>query len=220
MDRRSQRIGPAAGLLAVLLTVVSVVMTGSDSPDFLDDPDKITSYYVDDPGKLLGGFVVDMLGTILLVVFVAAVYVRLGGIRGGTLPPAAFGGGIAMCAMFMVYDVINVALALRADEDGSLPADTAMLLNDVSNVALGVGATMFAAVLVGCTAWSALDSGVLPRWLAFASFVLVVGLLIPPISWAFLLLLLVWVVVVSILMWKRPDAAEPMAPPPAATTPA
>ena len=217
---RSQRVGPAAGLLAVLLIVVSVAITMSDAPEFLDGADKIASYYADDPGKLLGGFVAHMLGTILLVLFGAAVYVRLGGIRGGTLPPAAFGGAIAMCAMFMLYDVINVALSLRADEDGSVPADTAMLLNDVSGIALGVGGTMFAAVFVGCTAWSALDSGALPRWLAFASFVLVLGLLIPPISWAFLLLLLIWIVAVSIVMWTRPTVADAAAPPPAATTPA
>src|SRR5688572_20490737 len=165
---RSQRVGPMAGFVAVLLTVVSLAITMGDAPEFMDSADKIASYYGDDPGKLLGGFVVDMIGTILLLVFVAAVYVRLGGIRGGTLPPAAFAGGIAMCTMFMLYDVVNVGLALRADEDGSLPPDVTALLNDLGNVALGVGATMFAAVFVGCTAWRALETGALPRWLAYA----------------------------------------------------
>lgn len=218
--RRSERIGPVAGVIAVVLTVISFVMTNSDAPDFIDDPDKIASYYADDPGKLMGGFTIDALGTVLLVVFAAAVYVRLGGIRRGTLPPAAFGGAVAMGAMFMVYDVINLGLTFRADEDGSVPADTAAVLNDIANLALGLGATMFAAVFVAATAWSALGNGALPRWLCFASFVVALGLAIPPISWAFLLLLLIWVVVVSVVMWTRPTVADAAAPPPAVTTPA
>ena len=215
---RSERVGPVAGIAAVLLTVIAVLMTGSDMPDFIDDADKITSYYADDPGKLIGGYLIDAFGTILLIVFAAAVYVRLGGVRRGALPPAAFGGAIAMCVMFMLYDVINLALSFRADEDGSLTGEGAVLLNDLSFLALGVGATMFGAVFVACTAWSALGSGVLPRWLCYLSFVLAVGLLIAPISWAFLPVLILWVLAVSVLMWMQPRTAD-VAPPPAATVP-
>ena len=67
---RFDRVGPAAGVTAVLLTVVSLALTGSDMPDFMDDPDKIVSYYADDPGKLMGGYVIDALGTILLIALV------------------------------------------------------------------------------------------------------------------------------------------------------
>jgi hypothetical protein len=215
---RSERVGPVAGVLAVLLTIVSVLMTGSDMPDFIDDAESITGYYTDDPGKLIGGYVIDAFGTILLVVFAAALYVRLGGVRRGTLPPAAFGGAIAMSAMFMAYDVINLAISFRADEDGAL-GESAVLMNDLSFLAIGVGGTMFAAVFVAGTAWSALDSGVLPRWLCYLSFLLALGLLIAPISWAFLPVLLLWVVAVSVLMWMDPRGAA-VAPPPAATTPA
>lgn len=202
--QRADRIGPAAGIVAVVLTVISLVLTGSDMPDFMDDADKITAYYSDDPGKLLAGYMIDAFGTILLVVFAAAVYVRLGGIRGGTLPPAAFGGAIAMCAMFMAYDVINLAAAARADEGGSIGPEEATTLNDLSFLALGAGATMFAAVFVACTGASALRSGVLPRWLAYVSFALALGLVIVPISYVFLPVLLLWVVAVSALIWMSP----------------
>ena len=204
---RFDRVGPVAGVLSVLLTVISLLVIGDDMPDFIDESEKITSFYADDPGKLIGGYVIDAFGTILLIVFAAALYVRLGGVRRGTLPPAAFGGAIAMAAMFMLYDVVNMALAFRADEDGAIPAD-AIVLNDLSFLALGVGATMFAAVFVACTALSALGSEVLPRWLCYLSFLLALGLLIAPISWAFLPVLLVWVLAVSVLMWMQPAGAE------------
>ena len=204
---QSSRVGPVAGIVAVVLTVISVVLTSGDMPDFVDEAETIAAYYADDPGKLIAGYVIDALGTAFLVVFAAGLYVRLGGVPRGTLPPAAFGGAIAMAALFMVYDAINLGLAFRADEDGAVPTDTAAVLNDVSNIAIGVGATMFAAVFVACAAWSALGSGVLPRWLCYASFLLALGLLIAPISWAFLPILLLWVLVVSVLMWMRPETA-------------
>jgi hypothetical protein len=58
---------------------------------------------------------------------------------------------------------------------------------------------------VACTAWSALGSGVLPRWLSYVSFPLALGLLIAPISYIFLPVLILWVLVVSVLMWMQPD---------------
>ena len=216
---RWQRFGPVAGVLAVVLTVISLVITGEDSPEFMDDPDKITAYYADDPGKLIGGYFLDGLGTVLLIVFAAALYVRLGGVRRGLLPPAAFGGAIGMCAMFMLFDVANLAASFRAEEDDQIAADAATALNDLSWAALGAGATLFAAVFVGCAALSALGSGVLPRWLGYVSLVLAVGLLIGPIAFMFLPVLLLWIVVVSVLMWMEPRTADTV-PPPAATTPA
>jgi hypothetical protein len=204
---RFGRVGPVAGVVSVVLTVISLVMTGSDMPEFMDDADNITSYYADDPGKLIAGYALDGLGTILLVVFVAALYVRLGGVRRGTLPPAAFGGAIAMCAMFMLYDVLNLAASARVDEAGSISAEEATTLNDLSFLALGAGATMFAAVFVACAGASALGSGVLPRWLCYLSFPLALGLLIVPISYVFLPVLLLWVLAVSVLMWMQPETA-------------
>lgn len=216
---RWQRTGPVAGIAAVVLTVVAVLMTGSDMPDFIDDAGSITAYYSDDPGKLKGGYLIDMFGTILLIVFAAAVYVRLGGVRRGTLPPAAFGGAVGMVSMFALYDAINLALAFRADEDGTLP-EAGVVLNDLGFLVFGVAAAMLAAVFVACTAASALGSGALPRWLCWLSFPLALGLLIAPIAWAFLPILLLWVLAVSVVMWLEPGGAEVAPPPPAATTPA
>lgn len=213
---QATRVGPLAGIVAVVLTVISLAMTGSDMPDFIGDAEEITAYYGDDPGKLIGGYLIDTFGTVLLLIFVAAVYVRLGGIRRGTLAPASFAGGVAMCCMFMLYDVINLAASFRAEEEGGIGAESAVTLSDLSFLALGVGATMFAAVFVACAGWSALGSGAFPRWFSYLSFVLALGLLIPPISWAFLPVLLVWVVIASICMWRDKAAAEP----PAATQPA
>jgi hypothetical protein len=54
---------------------------------------------------------------------------------------------------------------------------------------------------------------VLPAWVGWASLVLALVMLIPPIGWAGLLLgFPLWTVLVSVLLWMRP-AAEPSPPP-------
>ena len=113
--------------------------------------------------------------------------------------------------MFMVYDVINLGLAFRADEDGSGPGRTAAaVLNDISNLALGLGGTMFAAVFVACTALERAGHRC-PAALALLTSASrsPSACSIAPISWAFLPILLLWVLAVE---RRDVDGAGPRRP--------
>jgi hypothetical protein len=155
----------------------------------------------------------------LILVFAAAVFSRIrtaGATRLGSA--AALAGAIGMAAMFHLYDVVNLAAAFRADEDGTINPDVAAALSDLGFTALGVAATSFAALWIAATGVAGLRTGALPAWLCWISLVLAVGLLIAPIAFIFLLGVMLWILIGSVILWTQPTpparaAAAPGGPP-------
>lgn len=75
---------------------------------------------------------------------------------------------------------LDTAAALRVDERGSIPPDTAAALADGHGVLFGMAAPTAFGVAVLATAALALRTSVLPRWLGVVSVVLGIALLVPP----------------------------------------
>ena len=72
-----------------------------------------------------------------------------------------------------------------------------------------VAAELALAVFLGALSILALRRLLLPRWLGWFGLAVTILLLIPPIGWAALLFLLpVWLVIASIVLWRR-ARAEP-----------
>jgi hypothetical protein len=75
-----------------------------------------------------------------------------------------------------------------------------------------IGAELTAALLIATVGTLFIRTRVLPVWLGWASLVVALWLLIPPIGWAGLLLgVPLWTILVSVLLWMRP-AGEPSPP--------
>jgi hypothetical protein len=67
-----------------------------------------------------------------------------------------------------------------------------------------VAAELALAVFLGALSILALRRLVLPRWLGWFGLVVTILLLIPPIGWAALLFLLpVWLILASVVLWRR-----------------
>jgi hypothetical protein len=92
---------------------------------------------------------------------------------------------------------------------------------EAAQVYLGLGVTFFyaaelaAAVFLLAVGLVSLGTEAFPKWLAWASLVLALWLLIVPIGWAGLLYgFPIWLIVVSVLLWtrsrsgSRPDPAH------------
>jgi hypothetical protein len=198
--QRWERYAPLTGVLAVVLWVVGFLilmspgMVGQEAP-----PEQVLAYYQRNGGAVLAGGLIFAFGALSLIWFLGSLRVALHSAEGGLgrIASIAFGGGLAMAvsALFLPASAMGVALSA-----GTISATSADALHRLPNVFF-FGVEMFAAVLVGATGVVALRTAALPRWLAWVSLVLALGLLIPPVGWVGILFgLPVWVVLVSVLL--------------------
>jgi hypothetical protein len=89
-----------------------------------------------------------------------------------------------------------------------LTPDTAIVFWRIAHVFF-IAAEVSLGVFLGALSILALRRLVLPRWLGWFGVVVTVLLLIPPIGWAAVLILVpVWLIAASVLLWRRSGETE------------
>jgi hypothetical protein len=168
-----ERWGPAAGVVAVALMVISFVVAGS-SPDTGDSDAKIASYLGDhsDQVRNIVGFFIFLAGILFLLVFFAALRSRLvereAGL--GRLGFFAFGAGVASAVFWAASVAVFVSPLVAANDTGKFNRDPDLYrLTQVLGYELWIAAVVVAALVVWATAAVALRTGFLPRWHAWVS---------------------------------------------------
>jgi hypothetical protein len=203
-----ERYAPLTGVLFVIFTVAGILVGLSDSPeDFPAPVNEIVDYYEDDPGKIMVGTWLGLIGGFFLIWFGGSVRARLRDAGQERLGTVAFGGAVAAAAIGMLIDTANFAAAIRADEDEAIDPAVATTLYDFANSAIGSGLAAALAVFVGATGVAALRTAALPSWLAIVSLVVAVALLVPFIAWMVTAVALLWSLIVSILLFRSQTAA-------------
>lgn len=205
---RWERLGPLSGVAFVVLAVVGNFLQG-ESPDFLDDPGTLTEFYVDNADNILIGMSLALISLLFLVWFLASLRRRLAVDEGsrGEFNMAAFGGGLLATAMLAAGFSLNALGGLRADEDGELSSDLAVMLYDGSSILMGLAAPIGMAVLLAAVAVVVLRFRGFPVWFGWLSALVAVVGLIPPVSWILLLGFPVWVLIASVLLYRREGQA-------------
>jgi len=205
-----ERLAALAGVVAVVLWVIGIlVREASDLPDDEAGGEQILAWYAGDEQTILASGFIFMLGALFFLVFLGALRVRLLGAEGpvGFLTAIAFAAGLAVAICLLLLPASDMSAALANDE---LSGDAALALNNIGDMFF-LGAELSAAVLLAAAGLLFLQTRVLPAWLGWASLVVALWLLIPPVGWAGLLLgFTLWTVLVSVLLWMRP-AGEPVA---------
>lgn len=211
-----ERLAALAGVVAVALWLIGVLI--QESTDMPDDEnitgDQVLAWYVNDENAILAAGYIFMLGALFFLVFLGALRVRLRGAEGpvGFLTAIAYTSGIAVGIFLLMLFAPDMAGVLSNDE---LNGDAALAVNSLGDMFF-LGVELAAALMLVTTGLLFIQTRVLPAWLGWASLVLALILLIPPIGWAGVLLgLPLWTVLVSVLLWMRP-AAE-LSPPPTAS---
>lgn len=218
-EPRWERRAAIGGIVFVVLWIVSAILT-SGAPDAGSSNADIASYYADggERGKLSGAGYALAFGGIFFLWFLGSLRTLLRRAEGepARLSALAFGGGVAMIAMFFVGSALKAGPAGAFDYADNLRLDPELVkvLDSISFWLLSQGA-MAGGVMVGAASVLALRTRLLPRWFGWAGLV-VAGLafLAVPLFLVPIVLVAAWILVVSVLMLRRPaQSAEPSTAP-------
>ena len=207
-----QRRDPIAltGALFVVLLVAGFIV-GGDTPDGDSAAPKVVSYYKDNEGKNVAAIILIALSTVPLLFFASTLSerVRATGSGRSVIPNFVLIAGVLTAAGLLGAAVIHVALTDLADEIRPAAAQALNALDNDSWIAFAPPAAMF--VLGGSLA--AIRSTLLPTWLGWVGVVLFVTQF-TPVGFFSAMLALVWIIVVSILLYVRGyrEASTPAQP--------
>jgi hypothetical protein len=197
----SMRLLPLSGIVFVALVVVTVLIGGS-TPDATASGQKVMSYYADNEAQNIVGSFVLAAAVPFLVIFAATLATALWPAEGGRRPIwelVLVGGGLVTGAVILIVAATHFALADSADEGFS--AATLQGLNAVDSDAWVAFNGAFGVMMLGA-AGSLLSRVGASRWLAWAALVIGIALFIPFADFIALLLTLLWIVVLSVMLFR------------------
>lgn len=207
-----ERVAAACGIgFVVLLMAGFVLIIASPPPSGDASAAELTAYYTDSGNRRLIQVAVTLMsvGGFLLLWFLGGLSRRLIGAlgRGSLLPPVAFAGGAVFVAvLFAANAVFAAALSDTSGTPGFEPgvAVTLVKLTDwlYTFGVLGLAATVLA------TSLATLRTSVFPPWVAWTGFVVAaLQFFMYPLTGSPLFLLALWVLVVSVLLLRRPSTS-------------
>jgi hypothetical protein len=204
MQSRWGRIAQLSGVLFAVLIVVSIFAGGGETPNGDASPARVIAYYTTHKSEAEASGIVFAFAFLFLVLWAGMLrsYLRR--------TPEAEGSSALVLAGAVLMAVGGVTLSGLefglAHQIHHLEPDAAQTVSFLSN-------EMFLPLIVGgCVLGlgagiSILRGAALPRWLGWAAIVLGVVVLIPPLSFPALLVFAIWVIVVSVLMYRRYEGA-------------
>jgi hypothetical protein len=217
---RWERWGPVAGVVFVVLFIVGLTLNNIPSGD--DSAAKITSFYNDggDRAQVIISSYVLWLAGLFFLWFIASLRTRLFAVEGvpGRLSLIAFGGGLVFIAMLMAaaaaFASVAGAITFGGEDFGG--AEGARYLPELGYPFLLVAAPIAAIALVDAASVLIVRTKMMPAWIGYFGFVAAVALLFSGLFFPILLFLL-WIVFVSVAMWRTPETAAEGTPAPAAS---
>jgi hypothetical protein len=202
--RTDVRLGGIFGLLAVVVMIPAYLVGHPDAPG---SPQEASAYF----GAGLGTFVfsngvLPLFHVFFFIFFLGVLYgvLRSAGddTRGGGLPAAALAGGIVFVGLEAVGFAVEILYPAALQRFGVFEPDAAFVL-----VSLTLSSWLYhfcqvgASAMVLVTSLVALETGVLPRWLALAGLVValltLLHFLVPLVA---ALVGLLWIAALSVLM--------------------
>lgn len=200
---RGATLAPLTGVLFVVLTVVGLALAG-DTPDADAPRREVVRWWVDHDTQSIVGTLLESLGAVALLFFAASLYraLRRRDTGSGILPLAAFAGGAVAAAGIGVDAAIRFALADLADD---VPPEVTQTLNALWGdfffpMIIGLG------TLILATSLAALKTRIIPVWLAWIGILVFIALFTPAGFLAFLVGG-IWVIVLSIVLWRQAATA-------------
>lgn len=199
-----RRIPLVAGIAFTVLVAVGNGLQGS-TPSLHGEAQAVADFYEARPLLTSLGMTLSLISVFFLAAFLAALRDLLARVDGPAdfLSTMAWGGGVSAMAALTSGFALNALGALRGRADGQIAPESAVVFYEGGLALTGLAATLSLAVLLAPTAVAALRYGALPRWLGWITAVLAALGLVTPISFLLFLLFPLWVLAVSIVMFRR-----------------
>jgi hypothetical protein len=199
---RLGRWAPLSGVIFVVLVVTGGPLLLGSTPGSSATGRAVVAFYTAHRGRERAGAIVLALAFAAFLFFAATLRARWRGWQGAEGLSATLLVAAGVVVVGQTSDA-GVAYAL-ADAPGRLSPATAQTLNLLTNDLVLTSAVGFLAF--GITSGIAIVRGVgLPRWLGFGA--MLIGLLfVTPLEFVGFILLILWVLVVSALEFRRPSS--------------
>jgi hypothetical protein len=214
-SRGLERFAPLTGVLFVALIVLAIVI-GGETPDNDDSRQAIVAFWEDNDTAQIWSNVIGAWATVFFLWFAATLRSALRRAEEGParLSTLSFGGAVVAAVGLLSALSLNFAVADSVDE---VPASVTQTLTVLSNgfffpIAAGYAVFFLAAGVLS------VRTRMLPVWLGWVTVLLGIVCL-TPVGFFALLLGLVWIVAVSVLLYRRetgpaerPTPIDPAAP--------
>jgi hypothetical protein len=198
---RIERLVPLAGVLFTVIFAIGFLTSG-DTPDSDSPGAKVVEHY-DDSGKIFFGVIMLLLAGIVFMFFAGVLRRHLAGRGPEWLATVVFGGAVVYAVGLGVFLSSQVALAEAADANQAAAAET---LNVIDNNNFGPAVIGLAVVLLA-SAWHVLSTRSLPVWLGWIALLLGILAVAGPLGFIAFLLFPLWVLAVSIVLFRAGTAA-------------
>ena len=208
---RSECFAPLTGVLFVVLVVVAVIV-GGETPDADDGIGKVVAYWSDNDGKAIASAIIAAYSAVFFLWFAGTLRAVLAAAEGPPtrLASTAWGGAILVT---VGWSILIAATFVAADTAGDVAPQVTQTLSVLQAdfffpLAVGAGVFLLANGL------AILRTGALQSWIGWVAVVLGVAA-ISPVGFFAIVLMLVWILVVSVVLFQSSGRVRPSEVPPA-----
>ena len=202
-----KRFLPLSGVAAVVLVILAIAISGTNTPNNDASGASVASYYNAHQAREIAAAFVLAAAAALVVIFGASVAASLWPAEASRRPVwelVLVAGSALTAAAFLIVAFLTFALS---DVPDKLSGNALQALNVLDNDAWVVFNSGLGVMMLGA-AGSSLASGRLPRWLGRAALVLGIALFIPFVDFFALLLTGLWIAVAGVVLVRRRSESD------------
>ena len=174
------RFGAAAGIVWIVLLIVSFVLIG-EAPETEDSSaEEIAAHFTENKDSIIAGVLVQALAIVALLYFAGYLrrVLRAGEGEGGVLATVALAGAIVLAVAAAIDATLTSALAESAEDVDALAIQTLQALWENDFVPFAVGFVTF----LSATGLSIIRHRALPSWLGWVPLALIASFIIAGIT--------------------------------------